>query len=348
MSASFLYFILILGIIVMIHEVGHLLTAKAFNVYCKEFAIGMGPKLFAFKGKETTYSLRLFPFGGYVAMAGEEGVEGDVPFERSIKGIAAWKRMLVMLAGIAMNVVLASLILIGLYIQQGQVVLAPKPVVDGIIAGSPAEAAGFMAGDKITEIRFADGLVIQPKDFYEIVSYVQMYTTASTFTVDRNGTLLDITVTPAFVEAENRYFIGLMIPEAQIKPINAFEAVGYGLVEVKDILITMGFTLINLAKGIGLDSVSGPIGIYQITAEQAKQGIGNLVYLTALLSLNVALFNLLPLPVLDGGRTVLVLYEMIFRKPVSERVEQALMAVSVSLLILLMVLVTWKDLVRLF
>jgi len=348
MSLTFIYFILILGVNVMIHEVGHLITAKMFNVYCKEFAIGMGPKLFSWKGKETTYSLRAFPFGGYVAMAGEEGVDVDIPHERTIKGIKHWQKIIVMLAGISMNVVLAVFIIVGLYIWQGQITVAPQPIIDGIVENSPAQAAGFQKGDRIVKIAFSDGSDLEPQDFYEVITYMQMYTDASTFTLERSGALIDITVTPRYLEDEKRYMVGLMIPPPTIQKINVIEAVGYGLVDVKDSLSTMVFAIGRMLRGIGLESVSGPIGIYQVTEQQASLGIANLFYLTAVISLNLAIFNLLPLPVMDGGRVVLIIYEVIARKPINEKVEQALMAVSVSLLILLMVLVTWQDILRLF
>jgi regulator of sigma E protease len=341
-------FILILGVIVLIHELGHLLSAKYFNVYCREFAIGIGPKLFSRIYKETIYSVRMLPIGGFVAMAGEEGVDADIPVERSLPGIAPHKRLVIMLAGVFMNFLLATIIFIGIYVVQGQVLIAPQSIIAGVVEDSPAERAGFMTNDRVISIRFSDNTTIVPKDFYEIITYIQMYTDTSIFTVERQGQIVELTVTPVYISEENRYFLGLALPSPEIKEITTLEAIQYGVIEVRDTINSMLFTLTRLVRGIGLNSISGPIGIYQVASTQASYGFLNVLYLTALLSINVAIFNLLPLPILDGGRVVLTVFEMIFRKPVNKRIEQALMAISVSLLLLLMLFVTWQDLMRLF
>lgn len=345
---DFLAFVFVLGVIVFIHEVGHLLSAKAFGVYCKEFAIGMGPKLFSWKGKETTYSLRALPFGGYVAMVGEEGIEAEVPQSRSLKGIALWKRLIIILSGILMNIALAILIMIGLYLVDRTVVVKPLPRVEAVVAGSAAEAQGILANDTVLEIIFSDGSHLLPKDAYQILEALQFYHDEMTFIIDRQGSLHSITLTPQYDESLGQYRIGIQIPQATLKSITAFEAVGYGLSDTKDILVSMVTTISRLVRGIGLESISGPVGIYQITAQQASMGFKNLVYLISLLSLNVAVFNLLPLPIMDGGRAILIGYEMITRKPINAKIEQALMVVSMALLLLLMVYVTTQDLFRLF
>jgi len=345
--STFLYFILVLGVIVLIHEIGHLITAKFFNVYCKEFAIGMGPKIFSKKFNETEYSIRALPLGGFVAMAGEEGVDDNVPFERSILGIAPWKRMIVMLAGIFMNFVLAFIIFVGIYAYQGYAVEAPKPIVAGTIENSPAEAAGFLANDEIKKISFSDGTSVIPKDFYEIITYIQMYTDTTTFLVNRDGIDLSISVTPELIVEENRYYLGIEMPSATRVEINFLQTFKYGALEVSNTVNSMVFTLTRLVRGIGLNAISGPIGIYQVTATQASYGLLNILYLMGLLSINVAIFNLLPLPILDGGRVVLTVYEMIFKKPMSKKVEQALMVLSIGMLLLLMAFVTLQDILRL-
>jgi len=345
---TFIYFIVILGIIVLVHEIGHLISAKAFNVYCKEFAIGMGPVIFSKQGKETKYSLRAFPFGGFVSMAGEDGVDSDIPLNRTIKGIHPAKRALVMLAGIIMNVILAWVILVSIFIYQGKVVIPPKPIIAGVVIDSPAELAGFQLGDEITKMDFSDGTSLYPKDFNEVVYYVQLYHNETIYTVLRNGSSLIIKATPSFNASENRYYLGLQLPDANTKDIQVWDAFYYGSDRLVGIVNDMFIMISRLVKGIGLDSVSGPIGIYQVTAQQASYGILSLLYLTALLSLNVGIFNLLPLPILDGGRVFIILIETVIRRPLNKRAEQALMLASVILLIFLMVLATGQDIVRLF
>jgi len=345
---SFIYFVLILGVIVLVHEAGHLITAKMFNVYCKEFSIGMGPKIYTFKGKETRYSLRLLPVGGFVSMAGEEGSEDTgIPFERSIKGIKPWKRMIVMLAGIFMNIVLAWVIFVGMFIYNGQAVVAPKAVIAGVTENSPAEAAGFLYGDEIKKLTFSDGTYIIPTDFYDIVTYVQLYTDQITFNVLREGETLNIKVTPEYIKAENRYFLGLKIPASTVVKINPIQAIGYGTNSIVTTTQDIFSTLSRLVRGIGLQAVSGPIGIFDVTAQSAKQGVDSLILLMGILSLNVGIFNLLPVPLLDGGRVLITAVEMIVRKPINKKFEQILMLGSAALMILLVVLVTWQDLLRL-
>lgn len=345
---DFIYFVIVLGIIVFIHELGHLITAKYFGVYCREFAIGMGPRILSKKYGETVYSIRLLPLGGFVSMAGEDGVDvEEIPFERTIKGIKPYKRMIVMLAGIFMNLLLAWAIFIGMYLISGQATIAPKPIVDGVVADSPAAGAGFVYGDKILKLKFSDGTSIVPNDFYEVVQYIQLYSDETTFVIDREGEILEVLVTPEYIEEESRYYIGLKLPQPQVIQINALEAVGYGTKTMVDGVESIYSTLSRLVRGIGLKAMSGPVGIFNITAQSADQGIGSLILLVGILSLNVGIFNLLPIPLLDGGRVLLTGIEMILRKPLNAKVESALLTASAALMIGLMLLVTWQDILRL-
>jgi regulator of sigma E protease len=331
---DFIYFVIVLGIIVFIHELGHLIAAKSFGVYCKEFAIGMGPRIFALKGKETTYSIRLLPLGGFVTMAGEEGVDAeDIPLQRTIKGIKRYQRMIVMLAGIFMNILLAWVNFVGMYMATGKVNLAPKPIVAGVVADSPAARAGFHYGDKIVKLTFSDGTVIIPKDFYEVVQFIQLYTDETTFLVERDNTTIEIKVTPEYIKAENRYFVGLKLPDPIVKQINPIQAIGYGTQ--------------TLGSGIGLKAISGPVGIFKVTSQTAAQGISSLIVLIGVLSLNVGIFNLLPIPLLDGGRVLLTGIEMILRKPLNPKVESFLLTFSAGMMIALLLMVTWQDILRL-
>jgi regulator of sigma E protease len=345
---SILAFIFVLGLIVFIHELGHLLSAKTFGVYCKEFALGMGPKIYSIKGKETEYSIRLLPLGGFVSMVGEEGVEVDVPKERSLKGIHPLKRLVVMLAGIVMNVILAFVIMTGINIYNGYVVLNPEPVLGEIVENSSADVAGLQINDRIIEVQLSDGSSIQPNDFYDLVEVLQLYQNTMTFVVEREGVLMEIEVTPTLDEERGVFVIGVMSPQAQVKEITFLEAFKYGSQDLVDMSASMLMTLSRLVRGIGLSAISGPVGIFQVTAQSAQMGMLSLLYLTGLLSLNVALFNLIPLPLLDGGRAVLIFIEILIGKPVNAKIEQALMLASMILLLLLTLFVTSQDLFKLF
>lgn len=344
---SIVYTLLVLSVIIIVHELGHLASAKFFGVYCKEFSMGMGPKLWGFKGKETEYNLRIFPFGGYVAMAGEESVDADVPVERSLLGIAKYKRIIIMLSGIAMNFLLALVIFTGINWNLGYVLQSPKAVLAGIIENSPAEAAGLQAEDKILKMTFDDGTSIVPQNFDDVVTYTQLYHSTIVFTIERANEQLTISVTPVYDQETKRYFLGVMLPPAEKVAINPFQGISYAFMTVIETIYGIFLLIGKMLTGIGLNSVSGPLGIIEITGTQASYGLLNVMYLIAILSVNVAVFNLLPLPILDGGRVLIIGVEMIIKKPIDKRLELGLMVVSAAILILLMLFATWQDLGRL-
>ena len=346
---AILYFIILLSVIVIVHEFGHLIAAKAFNVYCGEFSIGMGPKLWSHQGKETTFSIRALPIGGYVAMAGEEdNTFENVPFERTIKGVSHWKQIIIMLAGVFMNFLLAWFIFSAMILSSGVYNKAPAPVVYGVIEGSAAQEAGFMEGDIITEVQFSDGTVVKPDTFYEILTYSMNNQDPMIYTLQRNDEILVKTVTPRFSEQDQSWLVGVRIPPAEQVQTNLLNCGLYGAQYMGQMVKEMFTALSRIFHGIGLEELSGPVGIYQITEQQAKLGIENYILLIALLSVNVGIFNLLPLPILDGGRVVLTVIEMIIGKPLNKKLESAISMIGVALVLGLMVFVTWQDLMRLF
>ncbi|MEA5026295.1 Metalloprotease MmpA [bioreactor metagenome] len=353
---TIIYFIIMLGVIVLIHELGHLITAKLFGVYCHEFSFGFGPRLLAKKGKETTYSIRALPLGGFVRMAGEEALEGDaeVPLNRTLNGIAPLKRIIILLSGIFMNIILAIVAFSILYGILGYYVQYPAPVIAGVTADSPASEAGFMTGDEIVSVTYSDGVVIHPETFYTIVQYLQAYSDEATYLVSRNGTAVTIKATPVY-DAENQlYYLGLTMNDIQYLEVTPFNALYYGAdytwQTTKDIFNSLG----NLIQGRGLQNLSGPVAIFQITdetissAETFQEGLFYFLNIIAVLSLNVGIFNLLPVPMLDGGRVVLTSIELITKKPISKKIEYALINASAVLIMLLFVLIMWNDISKLF
>ncbi len=349
------YFALLLGIIVTIHEVGHFVAAKSFGIYCAEFSIGMGPKLFAIQGKETKYTIRLLPFGGYVAMAGdtENALEPTVdvetlPKERTLKGIAHWKRIIIMLAGILMNFVLAFVLFTGIIMNEGILVTSDVAQIGGISENSPAHLAGFELNDRIVKVEYEDGTIILPTTFTELskgnVGHEQE---ARTYTLLRDTKEISITVTPVLDVERNSYLIGILAP-TKIEKLGILESIKISTNQMFTIAGMIGKSLMELFTGKNLDQLSGPIGIYTVTQEQASLGLTNYVWLIAVLSLNVGIFNALPLPILDGGRAIMAVIEIIRGKPVSEKFEQITMSVGLAAMMLLMVFATWQDIVRLF
>ncbi len=346
---TIVYFIVILGIIVFVHELGHLISAKAFNVYCREFSIGFGPVIKKIKRNETTYSIRALPLGGFVSMAGEVGVDiEDIDPSRTLKGIHPFKRIIIMLAGVFANVVLAFVIFVVLFMMAGRINLPPEPVVAGVMPNSAAEQAGIMENDRIVKITFSDNHSIVPKDFYEIINVTQMVSDPMVFTIERGQQLIDFELTPIFSEEHNRYMLGMYLPPQQTQDIQWYEAFPIALTTIVESIAGVFLALSFLVRGMGLQSLSGPLGIYEITAQQAAAGFQSLAVLTAVLSLNIGVFNLLPLPILDGGRVIMTAFEWVTRKPINPKVEQALISISMFLILALLILVTFQDITKLF
>jgi len=350
------YFVILLSIIVVVHEVGHLIAAKIFNVYCPEFSLGMGPKIFGKKIGETTYNIRLFLVGGFVAMAGdnENQLESkvsteEIPKERTIPGIANWKKIIIMLAGVLMNFILALVLVCGIFFSRGSYIASPAAIVGGIIANSPASESSLKTGDIIKKVEFSNGTVVEnPETFMEILVYSSTNKDPMTYTVERDGMLLTTVLTPKLDEETNQYYVGIELPsgkEIEISFANVIPVSFDYLWGTTGIIIS---SLLNLFRGIGLDNMSGPVGIYSVSSQAASQGLSTYIFLIALISLNVGIFNLLPLPILDGGRVIMTIYEMIFKKPINKKVENAIMSFSVFLILLLMAFATFQDITKLF
>lgn len=346
--AAILSFVVILSIIVVIHEFGHYITAKKFGVYCSEFSIGMGPAIYQRKGKETTFSIRALPIGGYVQMAGEEGVDiEDIPFERTIKGIKVWKQVIVMVAGAVMNIILAYFVFVGVTMYQGGVSVPAKPVVYSVVKDSPAQAAGFENGDLIVKMKLSNGKVFIPKTFNEITEQMQYHHDKTEFTVNRDGEEVTLSLTPTYSKERQMYYMGLGSKQG-VKEISTLESFYYGGQKLIDSTASIFTAFSNLVKGVGLENLSGPVGIFQVTAQSAESGFLSLIALLGILSLNIGIFNLLPLPVLDGGRIVMTICEKIAGRKMSEKFEMGLMIGSICVLIGIVVFATWNDVLRIF
>lgn len=350
---TIIYFLLLLCMIILIHEAGHLIAAKIFGVYCYEYSFGMGPLLLKKKGKETQYSLRLLPIGGYVAMAGE--TDGDelypdvvVPEGRRITEIAPWKKIIIMLAGVFMNFVLAFLIFSLVILSQGQYTTSPKAIVASVVEDSPALKAGFQEGDKIISITKEDGSSCNPDTFLDMQSFSSGYSGVETYEVERDGEVITISCTPEYNEESDSYLIGIQGEAAVVNDVNILNCWKYGIDEMYSITKLMLTTLKALIfHGSGLNQLSGPVGIYEATETYASYGIATFMLLVAQLSLNVGIFNLLPLPVLDGGQVVITVLEWITHRTFSQKVKMGIMIACWVLLIGLMVFVTWNDISRL-
>lgn len=350
---SFIYFIVLISVIVTVHELGHLLAAKKFGVYCHEFSIGIGPKLFSKKFKETTYSIRLLPIGGFVAMAGdnenalETKVEVNVPFHRTLPGIKTYQKIIIMLAGVMMNFILSIFVVMSLLIVNKVHIKAPLPIVDEVVAGSVASEVGFLKGDKILKVELENGVVIKPKNGTEMVAFLASESGLRTYTVLRDQQEITINVTPTYSMETETYVVGIrLVPGEKVK-VTILNAFGYTMEYLLDNANLIFKAIGQLFLGRGLQNLSGPVGIYNATAKASNLGFTSFLSMLALISLNIGIANLLPLPILDGGRVVITLLESIFKKPINKKIEMALMSISMILLLMLVIYSTYRDIIRL-
>lgn len=347
---TLIYFILILGVIVLVHEFGHFIFAKMFGIYVYEFSIGMGPKIFSKKRKnkkdETEYCIRAIPIGGFVSLAGEEvDDDSDVPKDRKLYSKPAWQRFLVMFFGAGNNFIFALLLLFGIALVWG----APdmNATLTAVDAGYPAYEAGLQAGDIVTKL---NNYKISTND--DLAIYMQMIDKTKTisFEVLRNGEKKQYQVTPVKEEVDGNetYKIGVTMGSEEVHHgIGA--SIKYMFIKTGSLFKQMFITIKGLfTGGIGVNQLSGPVGIYSIVGQQRSAGLENVIYLIALLSINVGVINLLPLPAFDGGRIFFLIIEKIKGSPVNSKTENMIHSIGFILLMLLMVYITFNDIFRLF
>lgn len=353
MLINIIFFVLALSLIISIHELGHLITAKMFGVYCYEYSIGMGPKIFSKKFKETIFSIRAIPFGGYVAMAGENDDSAhrydvdDIPHHRTLIGISKPKRVIIMLAGIFMNFVLAYVIIVGLIASNGVYYQNKAPIIEKVVEGMPAAKADFKTGDLIVGLKFNDGTNIDnPKTIMDVINYVSHKGGNVEFKILRDGKIIKFNVDT--IKKDGQFVIGIQFKKVEPTRVNLFNIWGFALDNINDLFRNMIIALTHLIRGIGLKDVSGPVGIYKISADAARQGFKTYFNLIAILSLNIGIMNALPIPALDGGRVLLVIVEAIIGKPLNKRLETFLIAGSMMFLLGLIALVTVGDIIKLF
>lgn len=347
-----------LSFITIVHELGHLVVAKCFGVYCKEFAIGMGPKLWSKKGKETVYSIRAILIGGFVSMAGETDDQDpdiealNIPKERTLKNIAKWKQMLVMFAGIFMNLLTAVLIYSLIILNIGQYTIANKPIIESIKEDYPAYSSGLLPGDIIEEAELSNGVSIKPASYAELTTFLTTYYEGEgswTLTVNRDGKTLKYEVTPKYYPEEERYIIGIAFSNAatEVVEINILNCFKYGFLYTIEMIKMIFISLGSLIRGIGLENMSGPVGVYKVVQESITYGFDYYIELLALISVNVGIFNAIPIPAFDGGRALILLVEVIIGRNLSNKVENAILTASWVLIITLMVFVTYNDIIKL-
>lgn len=366
--------LLMLSLLIFVHEGGHFIAAKKCGVHVYEFALGMGPKVLSFKRKNdpTEYTLRAFPIGGFCAMAGEEGEDDEsLDKDKFMCNKSKIKRIIILVAGVTMNFITAIILLFIIGLSFGST--EQKSIIGRVETGSPADVAGLKVNDKIIEcngykistwdkltivtnlknknnyyeykVEHEDGSV----DTYKITPDEYVVIGSETIKLDENNKLEDVLKKYNKKESEVTVskLVGIGAP-SEIKK-DFLSALKYAFSKFGSIVSTMLLILGSLFTGkLGLSALSGPVGMYSVVGTVASLGFANLIYLTAYLSINLGVLNILPFPAFDGGRVLFVLIEAVTRKKVDPKIEGYFHSIGFILIMLLMVYITFQDVLRLF
>ena len=372
--------VVVLGGLIFFHELGHFTVARWLGMGVSTFSLGFGPKILKYRKGKTEYALSLVPLGGYVALVGESDPK-DIPAgfteKESFALRPAWQRLLVVAAGPAANIILAWLLCWALALGWGTPILLPQ--VGGVVQNGPADKAGIQPGDTIVSI---NGLAVTNwQDMADTIAQSNGKTLDVTLSrpdvapqannetgpdkaaqpeqdetaQPEQGMIISVELTPErsirktiFGEEESAWLIGIRNSGAvRLDRHNFAGAAIAGAGQTADMVSLTWQSFVKLAERVvPLDQVGGPIMIMQMVGKQAHEGLAGLLALAALISINLGILNLLPIPVLDGGQIVFCLWEIIFRRPPNPRFQEYAMRVGIALLVCLMLLATYNDLWR--
>ncbi|MBE3592640.1 MAG: RIP metalloprotease RseP [Thermoanaerobacter sp.] len=326
--------IIVLSVLVMFHEFGHFIVAKLSGARVNEFSIGFGPRLFKKKYGETEYSFRALLFGGYVALEGEDEKSND---PRAIVNKPWPVRLAVFAAGPLMNILLAFLLLFIVFFNIG----SPIPQVKSVMEGYPAEKAGILPGDKIVMVN--NTKINTWEELEKAISSNRER--VLTIEIQRGNQILQKQVKPIFDKNASKVMIGI-VPDYERSISLAFKTAINQTIYFSKLII---LSLVMLVTGkASVNDIMGPVGIVQAVGTVAKTGVINLLAFSALISVNLGLLNLLPLPALDGGRILFVLAEAVRGKPLPPEKEGYIHYLGFLLLIALLIFVTYRDILRIF
>ncbi len=335
----YLVAVLVFLVLIIIHEFGHFIAAKIFGVKVNEFAVGFGPKLFSKQGKETLYRFNLVPFGGYCAMEGEDETSED---KRAFCNQKAWKRLIITAMGAIFNLLL-GLLLVAIVLSSSK--MFTTSIVAQFDDNAVSQQSGLAVNDEIIEI---DG-----RRIYSYMDLSYAFTAVDDGKLDilvkRDGEkvlLKDVTFN---TETED----GIAYVDLDFKVYGEKKTVGSYIKHTFKTTFSycrvVWFSLVDLISGkFGISAVSGPVGVTATIGNAAKENLLDLLPIMALITINLGVFNLLPVPALDGGRIFFIFVEMIIRKPIPKKFEGIVHAVGLILLLLIMLLITFKDIISLF
>ena len=346
MFLDIIIFIVILAALIIAHEWGHFFTAKKFGMYVEEFGIGFPPRIWSKKRGETLVSINAIPLGGYVKIPGENGIDEEltqeqqhIPRERFFASHPAWQKIMVLAAGVMMNFLVGWLLLTLVFIIGAR----PTVVIANIAADSPALSAGIQQGDVIVGFSTPD----------TFIAAVNAHAgTQFSFQVIRHGVSVPVSVVPRLHPPQGEGALGIGIAGGGAPQEPFFAAFGDGLVSAAQIFSLIFMLLFKLIASIFggpsvLSYLSGPVGIYQATAQASSMGVVYVLNLAALISINLAALNVFPFPALDGGRIVFVIAEKIRRKPIAAKVQYVVNGIGFLLVIALLLFITVRDVMHL-
>jgi len=333
--------IFVLGLLVLVPEIGHFVTARLTGMGVREFGIGFGPALASKKIGDTVYSLNLVPLGGFVKIAGMDPDEEQTAESYGSKPI--WARMIVIAAGSIMNFLLPVLLFFIVLLGSGVNQVSENPIIGGILPDRPAARAGIAVGDRIVAV---NGEKIESWMHFVQVIKVSADKQVS-IAYERNGVPGTVTIVPEFDAKTNRGVIGVTPVITSYRP-GLGEAAFLAVKQTASVTATIFTGLVQMIIGQAPADVAGPIGVAQMTGQVAQLGFFPLLQFAAFLSINLGLINLLPVPVLDGGHLVTLAVEAVRGKPLSRSKLQIIQTIGFALLMTLLLLATFKDITRIF
>ncbi|MBA7578027.1 RIP metalloprotease RseP [Candidatus Atribacteria bacterium 1244-E10-H5-B2] len=340
-------FIFVFSILIFFHEFGHFIAAKASGVRVYKFAFGFGPRVVGFTKNQTEYVICLIPLGGYVKMAGEMGQESvketseEVTVEQRFDKKSLGIRALIVALGPFMNIATAVVIFSLIFFINGIPVVTNS--VSTVIENGPAEQAGIFSGDKIIAINS-----IKMEDPNVIANIINKSSGEKLqITLDRVGEVIEVFVIPEYDDSYKKGLIGITF-KISVEKINIFSAFSKGLIATGNIIKLIFSNTMEMITGKVPLEIAGPLGIAQMTGEAAKLGFLNLLYFTAILSIFIGLFNLLPIPILDGGHIIILAIEKLRGKPLEAEKISFMYFIGISLMIILFIIATYKDILRVF
>lgn len=362
MILTIIVFILILGVLIFAHELGHFVSAKKAGIKVEEFGFGFPPRIFSIKKGETIYSLNLIPVGGFVKILGEQNPEKRTNNKRAFYNKPIWQRAIILVMGVVMNLFIAAIFLSIIYgigipsvIENGNEALYRNIQIQivEVAEESPAQEAEIKIGDAIVALSFQNEKV-KPTEIEGVQQFIGLHAGEKiTVKVKRGKQVFEKEIVPRISPPEGEGAVGIAMVKIGLRSYPWYRAIVKGLAATGKLLVTiigLFYLLIKtlILKGTMIGEIAGPVGIFNLTSHMVDLGWVYVLQFTAILSINLAILNFIPIPALDGGRLLFLLIEKIKGKPIRPKIENLANTIGFAIIILLMIVVTFRDIIKLF